>query len=217
MKVYSRICKYCNKEIIYSGYGTWYNAKSRNSGCKSCRSARNNKSSKRNSKREKNPAWKGYKCIPYNWFSKYYERERIRKKHEGSISIKYVYDLWIKQNKRCALSGIEIGFYDDRKGTHHTASIDRIDSSIGYHDGNIQIVHKDVNLMKNRFDQDYFISMCKLIVKNTQAPFEDIGEAKYNEMMKALKDVDLSNILEVDDNTNLSGELACAGGSCEIK
>jgi len=36
-------------------------------------------------------------------------------------------------------------------------------------------------------------------------------------MMKALKDVDLSNILEVDDNTNLSGELACAGGSCEIK
>jgi len=51
----------------------------------------------------------------------------------------------------------------------------------------------------------------------TQAPFEDIDEAKYNEMMMTLKDVDLSNILEVDDNTNLSGELACAGGSCEVK
>ena len=50
----------------------------------------------------------------------------------------------------------------------------------------------------------------------TQAPFEDIDEAKYNEMMKTLKDVNLSNILESDDNTDLTGELACAGGACEI-
>jgi len=35
-------------------------------------------------------------------------------------------------------------------------------------------------------------------------------------MMKALTEVDLSNVIEIEDNTNLSGELACAGGSCEI-
>jgi len=50
----------------------------------------------------------------------------------------------------------------------------------------------------------------------TQAPFEDITEKEYDTLMKALTDVDLSNVIEVDDNTNLSGELACAGGSCEI-
>ena len=51
-----------------------------------------------------------------------------------------------------------------------------------------------------------------------QSPFEDIDEAKYNEMMMTLKDVDLSNILEVDDNTDLAGEIACGGGgSCEVK
>ena len=50
----------------------------------------------------------------------------------------------------------------------------------------------------------------------TQAPFEDITKAKYNEMMKSLTEVDLSNVIEIEDNTNLSGELACAGGSCEI-
>ena len=50
----------------------------------------------------------------------------------------------------------------------------------------------------------------------TQAPFEDITKQKYDEMMKALKMVNLSNVIEVEDNTNLSGELACAGGSCEI-
>jgi len=50
----------------------------------------------------------------------------------------------------------------------------------------------------------------------TQAPFEDITKEQYDEMMKALTEVDLSNVIEIEDNTNLSGELACAGGSCEI-
>jgi len=50
----------------------------------------------------------------------------------------------------------------------------------------------------------------------TQAPFEDIDEAKYNKMSKVLSDVDLTKVIETDDNTDLSGELACAGGSCEI-
>ena len=30
-------------------------------------------------------------------------------------------------------------------------------------------------------------------------------------------DIDLSKIVEQDDETNLTGELACAGGSCEVK
>ena len=50
----------------------------------------------------------------------------------------------------------------------------------------------------------------------TQAPFEDITEEKYNEMMKYLTEIDLSNIIEEKDETDLKGELACAGGSCEI-
>ena len=49
-----------------------------------------------------------------------------------------------------------------------------------------------------------------------QAPFEEITKTKYNEMMKSLTEIDLSKVVEVEDNTNLSGELACAGGSCEI-
>ena len=51
----------------------------------------------------------------------------------------------------------------------------------------------------------------------TQAPFEDITEEKYNEMLKYLTEVDLSTIVELDDETALIGELACAGGSCEIQ
>ena len=50
----------------------------------------------------------------------------------------------------------------------------------------------------------------------TQAPFEDITEEKYNEMMESLTNVDLTKVIELDDNTDLSGELACSGGQCEI-
>ena len=50
----------------------------------------------------------------------------------------------------------------------------------------------------------------------TQAPFEDIDEAKFDEMSKVLSEIDLTKVIEADDNTDLSGELACAGGNCEI-
>ena len=50
----------------------------------------------------------------------------------------------------------------------------------------------------------------------TQAPFEDITKSKYEEMTKLLQNIDLTKVVELNDNTDLSGELACAGGSCEI-
>ncbi len=50
----------------------------------------------------------------------------------------------------------------------------------------------------------------------TQAPFEDITEGEYLNMLQHLTDINLENVIETEDNTDLSGELACAGGSCEI-
>jgi len=50
----------------------------------------------------------------------------------------------------------------------------------------------------------------------TQAPFEDITKKTFNSMNKLLSNVDLSTIVESDDDTDLSGEIACAGGACEI-
>lgn len=50
----------------------------------------------------------------------------------------------------------------------------------------------------------------------TQAPFEDIPQEEFYERSKHITSVDLRNVIELDDETNLSGEVACAGGSCEI-
>jgi len=49
-----------------------------------------------------------------------------------------------------------------------------------------------------------------------QQPFENCTEDTYNEMMKSLTKIDLTKVIELDDNTNLTGEVACAGGACEI-
>ena len=49
-----------------------------------------------------------------------------------------------------------------------------------------------------------------------QAPFEECDEPTYQRMMKSLEMVNLENVSESQDNTDLQGELACAGGACEI-
>ncbi len=51
----------------------------------------------------------------------------------------------------------------------------------------------------------------------TQAPFEDCSKETYEVMLNSLKKVDLTKITEEEDNTDLKGEVACAGGACEVK
>ena len=49
-----------------------------------------------------------------------------------------------------------------------------------------------------------------------QAPFEDCSEEQYNYFVSKLNAIDLKKVIELEDNTDLKGELACAGGACEV-
>ncbi len=116
-------------------------------------------------------SFKGYKEIPGSWFSRYSKNS----KKYLNITIQDIYNLWIKQNKQCALSGLEIDFINTNTKTNRhkhdlicTASLDRIDSKKGYIIDNIQLVHKDVNMIKKEYDQNYFIKLCKLITLKQQ-------------------------------------------------
>ena len=51
----------------------------------------------------------------------------------------------------------------------------------------------------------------------TQPPFEDCSKERHNVLSESLTNVDLTKIVESEDNTDLQGELACAGGACEVK
>mgnify|MGYP007090462957 CR=1 FL=1 len=52
------------------------------------------------------PSFTGYKEIPGSWFSRYSKT----KKREFTITIEQIYEMWIKQNKKCKLSGLDISF-----------------------------------------------------------------------------------------------------------
>jgi ribonucleoside-diphosphate reductase alpha chain len=49
-----------------------------------------------------------------------------------------------------------------------------------------------------------------------QTPFEDCSKEEYERLMETLKDVDLSKVVELQDNTNLTDNVACGGAGCEI-
>jgi ribonucleoside-diphosphate reductase alpha chain len=50
-----------------------------------------------------------------------------------------------------------------------------------------------------------------------QMPFESCDEQKFEEMKKLIKNIDLSEIKESDDNTSRTEALACVAGVCEVK
>ena len=179
--MHTRNCPDCGKLLSYKFPCGLKRAIALNSVCKSCRTVRANKSLRRYSKGSANPFWKGYEEIPQNWFSKYFQRGG--RKRTGSITIQDVWKKYLKQDKRCALSGVPISFEKTEQG--YSASIDRIDSKKEYHLNNIQLVHKDVNLMKNHFNQEYFIKMCKYISKyNNGSLYDENGILSMEKIME---------------------------------
>lgn len=110
------------------------------------------------------PGWKGYSEISGKCFYKIKKNALSRGRFlDFEISIEYIWDLFLKQNRKCALSGVELQFQSKWDASDGTASLDRIDSSKGYTPDNVQWVDKDINYMKQEYNQDYFISCCKAV------------------------------------------------------
>lgn len=84
---------------------------------------------------------------------------------EFSVTAQDAYDLFVQQGMRCALSGVSIDLPATNAG-RGTASLDRIDSSHGYVAGNIQWVHRDINMMKGSLSEKAFKNWCDLVSKN---------------------------------------------------
>lgn len=110
-------------------------------------------------KNKKHARWMGYKDISRTYWENIKTGARNRK-ISFNIKIKQIWDLYLKQNKKCKLSGLNIGFEASKS---NTASLDRIDSSKGYEIDNVQWVHRDINTMKWDLTQEQFIKMCKIV------------------------------------------------------
>lgn len=121
---------------------------------------------------------------------------------EFLVSKEFLWNLFLEQNKKCAISGLDLDLltFNRRslsgKSVHPdtsvvSASLDRIDSSQGYTEDNVQWVHKVVNIMKNTLSDNDLIFICKKIAinnnskENTEPSF--INGIKNNIIMKKVQ------------------------------
>ena len=145
------VCDCGNQKIVRGSHLTKGFTKS--CGCEAHPSKSNHKS------------WRGYEEIPLDFFTTTKRNAELRN-IEFNITIEYLWELFLLQDRKCALSGRELKFgriSKDRKGKN--VSVDRIDSTKGYVYGNIQWIDKQINIMKNKLDENEFLSLCNEIVK----------------------------------------------------
>jgi hypothetical protein len=148
LKTYTKNCPQCGSLQSYGRKGHLEDAIRGQWNCKSCSNHDNNFKGKHHS-------------IPHTWFSMK-KKGGISRGYDWDLTIEDIWQLYERQDGVCALSGLPIGWAI--KGLTATASIDRIDSSEGYILENVQLVHKDINFMKQQFDQEYFINLCKAVI-----------------------------------------------------
>ena len=109
--------------------------------------------------RENNSQWRGVGDMPGAYWSNFRASARYRK-IKLRITQKEAWGLFLKQERKCALTGVTLTFDTRRERRDGSASLDRIDSSKPYVKENIQWVHKDLNNMKKGLPQDRFIEWC---------------------------------------------------------
>jgi hypothetical protein len=109
-----------------------------------------------NSKPENN-SHKGYYCgVLRKSFAHKYKANAALRGIEWGVTFDYLAQLLIDQDFKCALTGWDIEALD----VNSSASLDRIDSSLGYVEGNLQWVTSKVNMMKQQYTQQEFIEVC---------------------------------------------------------
>lgn len=114
-----------------------------------------------NAKLENNSHIGFYKDVLRKSFAHKYKTNAELRGILWNVSFEYLADLLIEQDFKCALTGWDIHAMD----VNSPASLDRIDSSVGYVEGNLQWVYSKVNMMKQHYSQDDFISVCKAVAE----------------------------------------------------
>lgn len=101
--------------------------------------------------------------FPNTWYRRLLDQAKLRG-HEFTVTEEELFEVWEKQNRQCAITGLPLEITKSNKT--NTGSLDRIDNSLGYTKDNVWFLHKHVNMMKYKYDLDYFVKLCRLVVEN---------------------------------------------------
>jgi len=89
---------------------------------------------------------------------------RIKKRnHEYNITLDDLLELWIEQNGTCIYSGVKLLHPNEGGNNLNTASLDRIDSNLGYIKGNLQFISIICNQAKNNLTHQEMLEFIKII------------------------------------------------------
>jgi hypothetical protein len=112
---------------------------------------------------------RGYVRLPYRDLTsrlKYLcSKARLRGTRIVEIDADYLQEIWDRQCGLCVYSGVPLTFEANRP---HTVSLDRIDSSGDYVEGNVQLVCAVVNRMKMDMSEETFLAFCESITTNNR-------------------------------------------------
>ncbi len=113
--------------------------------------------------------FKGYKDISGEYWAAV-KRGASSRALEFNITLEQVWNLFIKQNGKCALTGrpLVLARNYSKGAIDQTASLDRIDSSKGYTIDNVCWLHKDINMFKAAMHSEDFIKLCYEVVNYQQ-------------------------------------------------
>lgn len=103
----------------------------------------------------------GYEGITGAYIAQMRRNARVRNR-KFDLNPKYLWQLYEKQNRKCAISGLYIDFIVN---SNNRAALDRINPSKDYLKGNVQWVYNKINYMKWDLKQQDFIRLCKIITK----------------------------------------------------
>lgn len=108
--------------------------------------------------------WKGHGEISGSLWTRIVNQAKSRNL-DVTVTIEDIWNLFLEQNRKCKLTNLPLVFSSKYWATDGTASLDRINSELGYIKGNLQWVHKDINQMKSNFSEEYFFGLCRKVVE----------------------------------------------------
>lgn len=100
-----------------------------------------------------------HRGIRISWFNKF-RAGAVTRGIEWSLTMDDVADLMEQQHSKCALTQLPIEFPECGHPQTALASIDRINSTKPYEIGNVQLVTRKINMMKQHYSQEVFLDMC---------------------------------------------------------
>lgn len=128
--------------------------------------------------------FKGYGEIPHSIYSHIIISAKKRN-IEFNITIEYIWNLFLKQDRKCAYTGEVLKFSKNKNDSSKTASLDRIDSSKGYIEGNVIWCHKKINILKMNIPLDEFYMLCTAVnnyKENSKNIISKVGKYKDAEL-----------------------------------